>query len=115
MKISTPVCLLVLCALGLAARLWRACGGGGNSSGRRARPARRSAAGSIVVGRHGRSPESMDKENVFDNESIWILEQIMEPLYTVAPDGKGVDAVAGEVATPSRRTRRPTRSTCGPG
>ena len=32
----------------------------------------------------------MDKENVFDNESIWILEQIMEPLYTVSPDGKGV-------------------------
>ena len=32
----------------------------------------------------------MDKENVFDNESIWILEQIMEPLYTVSPNGKGV-------------------------
>ena len=32
----------------------------------------------------------MDKENVFDNQSIWMLEQIMEPLYTVSPDGKSV-------------------------
>jgi peptide/nickel transport system substrate-binding protein len=31
---------------------------------------------------------SFDKTNVFQNESIWITEQIMEPLYTVARDGK---------------------------
>jgi len=31
---------------------------------------------------------SFDKTNVFQNESIWIAEQIMEPLYTVARDGK---------------------------
>ena len=32
----------------------------------------------------------MDKTTVFDNESIWVFEQIMEPLYTVSKDGKTV-------------------------
>ena len=32
----------------------------------------------------------MNNTTVFDNESIWITEQIMQPLYTVTPDGKGV-------------------------
>ena len=31
---------------------------------------------------------SFDKTNVFQNESIWILEQINEPLYIVGADGK---------------------------
>ena len=43
----------------------------------------------MVVG-WSAEPQSMDKENVFDNQSIWVLEQIMEPLYTVSPDGKSV-------------------------
>ena len=32
----------------------------------------------------------MDESTIFDNNSIWILEQIMQPLYTVTNDGKGV-------------------------
>src|SRR6476659_11193778 len=32
--------------------------------------------------------QSFDKTNVFQNESIWIAEQIMEPLYLAANDGK---------------------------
>ena len=31
---------------------------------------------------------SFDKTNVFQNESIWITEQIMEPLYLAGNDGK---------------------------
>ena len=34
--------------------------------------------------------QSFDKTNVFQNESIWLTQQIMESLYTVTPDGKGV-------------------------
>jgi peptide/nickel transport system substrate-binding protein len=34
--------------------------------------------------------QSFDKTNVFQNESIWLAEQIMETLYTVTPDGKSV-------------------------
>ena len=32
----------------------------------------------------------MDESTVFDNNSIWILEQITQPLYTVTANGKGV-------------------------
>jgi peptide/nickel transport system substrate-binding protein len=35
-------------------------------------------------------PQSMNNTTVFDNNSIWIFEQIFEPLYTVTNDGKGV-------------------------
>ncbi len=34
--------------------------------------------------------QSMDESTVFDNNSIWILEQITQPLYTVTSNGKGV-------------------------
>lgn len=34
--------------------------------------------------------QSFDKTNVFQNESIWLTQQLMETLYTVTPDGKGV-------------------------
>ena len=34
--------------------------------------------------------KSMDNTLTFDNDSIWIFEQMMEPLYTVTEDGKGV-------------------------
>ena len=32
----------------------------------------------------------MDNTAAFDNESIWVFQQLMETLYTVTPDGKGV-------------------------
>lgn len=32
--------------------------------------------------------QSFDKTNVFQNESIWLTQQIMESLYTVGEDGK---------------------------
>ena len=34
--------------------------------------------------------QSMNKTTVFDNNSIWIFEQIFQQLYTVSPDGKSV-------------------------
>ena len=45
--------------------------------------------GDVTIARTADS-QSMDKTNVFDNESIWIFEQIYEMLYTVTPDGKDV-------------------------
>ena len=32
----------------------------------------------------------MENIDVFDNESIWIFQQMFESLYTVSPDGKSV-------------------------
>ena len=52
--------------------------------------------GSVVIDRVADS-QSMDKTTVFDNESIWVFEQIMEPLYTVSKDGKDVVAVARDL------------------
>jgi peptide/nickel transport system substrate-binding protein len=43
--------------------------------------------GSITIARIEDS-QSFDKTNVFQNESIWLDEQIMEPLYTVTANGK---------------------------
>src|SRR4051812_10953512 len=43
--------------------------------------------GSITIARIEGS-QSFDKTTVFQNESIWLTEQLMESLYTVAQDGK---------------------------
>jgi peptide/nickel transport system substrate-binding protein len=43
--------------------------------------------GSITIDRIEDS-QSFDKTNVFQNESIWIVEQINETLFTAAKDGK---------------------------
>jgi peptide/nickel transport system substrate-binding protein len=43
--------------------------------------------GSVTIDRIEDS-QSFDKTNVFQNESIWIAEQINETLYTTAKDGK---------------------------
>jgi peptide/nickel transport system substrate-binding protein len=43
--------------------------------------------GSITIARIEDS-QSFDKTNVFQNESIWITEQINEPLYLAGNDGK---------------------------
>jgi peptide/nickel transport system substrate-binding protein len=45
--------------------------------------------GSITIARIEDS-QSFDKTTVFQNESIWITEQIMEPLFTVTSNGKSV-------------------------
>jgi peptide/nickel transport system substrate-binding protein len=45
--------------------------------------------GDLVIARTADS-QSMNATTVFDNESIWIFEQIFQPLYTVSNDGKGV-------------------------
>ncbi len=57
--------------------------GGGNSAAA-GTPKR---GGTLTIARIEDS-QSFDKTNVFQNESIWLTEQINESLYTVAQDGK---------------------------
>jgi peptide/nickel transport system substrate-binding protein len=45
--------------------------------------------GNLVIARTQDS-QSMNNTTVFDNESIWVFEQIFQTLYTVTPNGKGV-------------------------
>jgi peptide/nickel transport system substrate-binding protein len=44
--------------------------------------------GGNLVFANPQDAQSMDESTVFDNNSIWILEQITQPLYTVTPNGK---------------------------
>jgi peptide/nickel transport system substrate-binding protein len=46
--------------------------------------------GGNLVFNNPQDAQSMDESTVFDNNSIWILEQITQPLYTVSKTGKGV-------------------------
>ena len=83
MKARRPLIILglaLLAAAGAAAAL----AGGTGSKHAAATPQH---GGSITIARIEDS-QSFDKTNVFQNESIWLAEQIMEPLYTVTADGK---------------------------
>ena len=68
-----------------------ACGGGSSSSSSGGSSSAGAAqdGGNIVIARVAESL-SMDNTTVFDNESIWIFQQMYETLYTVSPDGKSV-------------------------
>ena len=46
--------------------------------------------GDLIIARVADST-SMDKTTVFDNESIWVFQQMMESLFAVTPDGKDVE------------------------
>jgi peptide/nickel transport system substrate-binding protein len=48
----------------------------------------------------------MDLTNVFDNESIWVFEQIYQMLYTVTPDGKSLvpQLATGYTVSPDKKT-----------
>ena len=76
--------LLFLALAGCAALGVTAATALGAGNARHATPKR---GGSITIARIEDS-QSFDKTNVFQNESIWLAEQINETLYTAAKDGK---------------------------
>ena len=45
--------------------------------------------GNLIIANNA-DAQSMNNTTVFDNDSIWIFEQIFQPLYTVTNDGKGI-------------------------
>jgi peptide/nickel transport system substrate-binding protein len=83
--------LALVIAIMVAAVLLTSCGGGsssGSGGGSQAAGAPQRG-GDIVIARTQESL-GMDNINVFDNESIWIFQQMYETLYTVSADGKSV-------------------------
>jgi peptide/nickel transport system substrate-binding protein len=84
--LPVPAIVVCLAALGSAALLSTAATAArsGHASARASTPKR---GGSVTIARIEDS-QSFDKTNVFQNESIWITEQIMEPLYLAGKDGK---------------------------
>ena len=74
-----------------AALILAACGsggssGGGGGGGTKSGPVH----GGDLVFAAVQDAQSMNATTVFDNNSIWIFEQIFQTLYTVTNDGKGV-------------------------
>ena len=61
-------------------------GGGSGGTGATSGPLR----GGNLVFAAVQDAQSMNNTTVFDNNSIWIFEQIFQTLYTVTNDGKGV-------------------------
>jgi peptide/nickel transport system substrate-binding protein len=84
--------LMFVLAVAAAAAVVSGCGGGSSDSGGSGGSASAGApqpGGDVVI---ARTQESLGMENinVFDNESIWIFQQMFESLYTVSADGKSV-------------------------
>ena len=108
MRIRTTGTRAVLAAVTALAVAAAGCGGsssGGGSGGGSSNEGQPQYGGSVVIDRVADS-ESMDKTTVFDNESIWVFEQIMEPLYTVTRDGKSVEPwlATSYTLSPDRKT-----------
>lgn len=80
-----------LIAVGVVAAMAGCGSAGGSASGgaggkTTSKPVR---GGNLVIARTADS-ESMNNTTVFDNESIWVFEQIYQTLYTVSKNGQGV-------------------------
>ena len=84
MRIRLAIAILALAAI--AAVTFGTLGASARPDEPRRRPSRSGAGTSGSRGR--RTRQSFDKTNVFQNESIWLMQQINESLYTVEPDGK---------------------------
>jgi peptide/nickel transport system substrate-binding protein len=63
-------------------------GGGSSSSTSSGGTAGAPVHGGDLVIANNADAQSMNNTTVFDNDSIWIFEQIFQPLYTVSKDGK---------------------------
>jgi peptide/nickel transport system substrate-binding protein len=84
-RTTTAITLIAVSALAALA----GCGGSSGSSAPAAASGAPVKGGDLVIARTADS-QSMNNTTVFDNESIWIFQQIFQTLYTVTPNGKGV-------------------------
>ena len=94
-------------SIGCAIVALAGCGAGGTSSSGGSAGSSNSSAGSPVKGgnlvfANPQDAKSMDEANVFDNNSIWIIEQITQPLFTVTANGKGVQPLLATSYTISK-------------
>jgi peptide/nickel transport system substrate-binding protein len=82
-------------------------GGGGTSGGNGSGSSAGSPVkgGNLIIARTADS-ESMNNTTVFDNESIWVFENIFDTLYTVTPNGKGVtpELATSYKVSPNKKT-----------
>ncbi|HEU5387917.1 MAG TPA: ABC transporter substrate-binding protein [Streptosporangiaceae bacterium] len=89
-RTTTAITLIAVSALAALTGCGGSSGSGaGSGSGTSAAAGTPVKGGDLVIARTADS-QSMNATTVFDNESIWIFEQIFQTLYTVTPNGKGV-------------------------
>ncbi|CCH89429.1 ABC-type dipeptide transport system, extracellular component [Modestobacter italicus] len=74
----------------VAALALTACGGGSSSDSGAAGGGAPTEGGDLTIARQA-DILSMDKTTTFDNSSIYVMEQIMEPLFMVSQDGTEVE------------------------
>jgi peptide/nickel transport system substrate-binding protein len=72
--------------------------GNSNSSASAGTPVK----GGNLVFANPQDAQSLNETNVFDNNSIWIMEQITQPLFTVTNNGKGVEPLLATGYTVSK-------------
>ena len=82
----SAVFLVVTALVGAACGSNGGGGGGGTGGGGGGKP---QSGGDVIIARTAES-QSMDKTNVYDNESIWIATNLYEMLYEAGPDGKSL-------------------------
>ena len=87
MRHRTTTALALVAASGLL--VLAGCGSGSSPSTSAGSSGAPVHGGNLVIARTADS-QSMNNTTVFDNESIWVFEQIFQPLYTVSNNGKGV-------------------------
>ena len=90
---------LVLAGCGAAAGSGSGAGSGASGS---SKPV---DGGNLVIDRSN-DAVSMNKTTTFDNSSIYVMEQIMEPLFTVSNNGKSVEPwlATGYTVSPNKLT-----------
>jgi peptide/nickel transport system substrate-binding protein len=84
MALTVGCALLALAGCGSTAS--SSAGGTSSSSANAGTP----VTGGNLVFANPQDAQSLDESTVFDNNSIWIIEQITQPLFTVTSNGKGV-------------------------
>jgi peptide/nickel transport system substrate-binding protein len=88
-RTTTAITLIAVSALAALTGCGGSSGSGSGSGGQAAASGTPVKGGDLVIARTADS-QSMNNTTVFDNESIWVFEQIFQTLYTVTPNGKGV-------------------------
>ncbi len=102
MALSAGCAALALAACGSGGGTSSSAGGSGGSTSGSTAAAGTPVQGGNLVFANPQDAKSLDESNVFDNNSIWIIEQITQPLFTVTPDGKGVQPLLATSYTISK-------------
>jgi peptide/nickel transport system substrate-binding protein len=88
-RTTTAITLIAVSALAALTGCGGSSGSGAGSGSGGAASGAPVKGGDLVIAR-SQDSQSMNNTTVFDNESIWVFEQIFQTLYTVTPNGKGV-------------------------